>query len=166
MAGPTKYNDDIVEEICNGVANGKSGIKVCRDVGIDYVTLHNWLNRYPDFMAKYLVAKEKCAEYYADEVLEISEEAPNLIANEFGGSRIDSGWVQNQKLKIEARKWSAGVLKPKRFAPKNVVEGEINVNHKLSSRLESASLIDVTPSVQSLTDAANNTDDSVNSYGE
>ncbi len=44
--------------------------------------------------------------------------------------RIDNGWVQLQRLKIDAKKWELSKLKPKKFGDKiqNELSGQITTN--------------------------------------
>jgi hypothetical protein len=38
--------------------------------------------------------------------------------------RIDSGWVQLQRLKIDAKKWELSKLKPKKYGDKTILSGD------------------------------------------
>lgn len=44
--------------------------------------------------------------------------------------KIDTGWVQLQRLKIDAKKWELGKLKPKKYGDKiqQEISGEITTN--------------------------------------
>lgn len=149
--GQTKYTPAIAEKIFEGMANGKTGARTAKELGLSFSVVWQWINNKAGFKERYFEAKEICAEYYADMVIEISEEAPRTFINKDGAEVVDPGDVQNRKLRLESLKWAAGVLKPKRFGAKLDVSGEVTVNHKLSDRLDKAlSMIDVTPMVKQI----------------
>ena len=92
-------------------------------------TVYNWLARDPDFLEKYTRAREEQAETHADAIVDIADETPetNPVLDADGNVlsvRLDSGYVAWQKQRIEARKWTAMKLKPKKYGDKVVVGGD------------------------------------------
>jgi hypothetical protein len=88
----------------------------------DKATIFNWFRAFPDFLDQYTRAKEESADALADDILEISDDARNDWMEKHG--KEDAGWiangehVQRSRLRVEARKWIASKLKPKKYGDK------------------------------------------------
>lgn len=115
MGRPSVFTQEVVEGICKGLMEGKSLAAVCRQDGMPSpYTVMNWLNKgdsepdkypeYRDFLNDYTRAREYQADVFADEVIEIADTC--LAEN-------DS--IQKAKVRIDARKWSAGKMRPQKY---------------------------------------------------
>jgi hypothetical protein len=96
----------------------------------------------PAFCDKYARAREEQADTLADEIIAIADESPeiNEIRDKHGDVvdvKIDSGYVAYQKQRIEARKWTAMKLKPKKYGDKLEVAGDPNSPLKMEVQVES-----------------------------
>jgi hypothetical protein len=94
----------------------------------DRTVVYDWLLRDPDFANRYTRAREEQAETLADEIIAIADENPvlNEIRDREGNVvdiKIDSGYVAYQKQRIDARKWTAMKLKPKKYGERLAMEG-------------------------------------------
>lgn len=137
MARP-KYTYALCKKICAIIVTGKSLVSACKSVKIGYSTAKDWLVAHEDFAASYARACEERADYLADEIIGLSDEKPKETLNKAGAKVIDSAWVTNQKNKIDARKWIAAKLKPKKYGDK------INLDVKQEDALEKATYDQVT----------------------
>lgn len=84
-------------------------------------TIFRWLAARPEFCDQYARAREEQAETLADEIVDIADEDPGVISRGEGDRAevsVDSAAVAHQRLRIEARKWVASKLKPKRYGDK------------------------------------------------
>ena len=91
-------------------------------------TVYDWLLRFPEFAEQYTRAREEQADTLADEIIAIADESPETVeVRDKEGNvidiKIDSGYVGYQKQRIEARKWTAMKLKPKKYGDRVAVEG-------------------------------------------
>ena len=77
-------------------------------------TVFRWLGKHQEFSDQYARAREEQAEALADEIVSIADQMPPITDN---GS-TDSGHVSWQKNRVEARKWVASKLKPKKYGDK------------------------------------------------
>jgi hypothetical protein len=126
---PSAYSDDIAETICERIANGVSLVRILKDDGMPgYSTVTQWLQERSDFAAKYARAREMQAEWYADSITELAAEAEGL----------DGAGVAAKRLQVDARKWVASKLLPKKYGDRIDVSGGITVTHDLSLRLADA----------------------------
>jgi hypothetical protein len=123
MGAPTKRTAAIIEDICTGIAMGKSARSMCEEVGISQKTLWNWLAEDADFLQQYIRAKEFCADTLFDEIIEIADDrAEDWCDGEKGGRIIDYEVVNRSRLRVDARKWCAGKLAPKKYGDKVIAE--------------------------------------------
>lgn len=103
---PTVYSPEVVEEICNRIAEGESLRKICES---DHLptreTVRLWLadETKSDFLGRYARAREEQADYYADEIIQIADEATDH---------------NKARLQIDSRKWVASKLKTKAYGDK------------------------------------------------
>ena len=91
-------------------------------------TVYEWLLRHPEFAENYTRAREEQADTLADEIIAIADESPETVeGRDKEGNvldvKIDSGYVNYQRQRIEARKWTAMKLKPKKYGDRVAVEG-------------------------------------------
>lgn len=92
-------------------------------------TVYDWLLRYPEFAEQYTRAREEQADSLADEIIDIADEQPEIVAvvDKKTGAliehKLDGAFLQWQKNRIEARKWTAMKLKPKKYGDRVAVEG-------------------------------------------
>jgi hypothetical protein len=73
-------------------------------------------------MNTYTRAREAQADYLADEIISISDHSEE-DHTAFTGANV----VQRDKLRVEARKWIAAKLKPKKYGDKVEVESNVNI---------------------------------------
>ena len=114
---PTLYNDDIANEICVWVSEGKSLNRYCQQEGsVSKAVIYQWLTKDKAFLDKYEKAREEQADTHADEISDIADERPD-------GSMEASTFNARQRLRVDARKWTASKLKPKKYGDKMAIGG-------------------------------------------
>lgn len=102
------YTPAIAEKICTGLADGKSLRAICKLKGMpSKATVFRWLRDYPEFAHIYAIARDDQADMLADEVVEIADNAGST-----------KGGINKARLMIDARKWFAGVTRPKKYGSK------------------------------------------------
>jgi hypothetical protein len=107
----------------------------------DRATVYRWLLEQPQFCDMYTRAREEQADTLADEIIAIADESPeiNEVRDKHGDVvdvKIDSGYVAYQKQRIEARKWTAMKLKPKKYGDKLELAGDPNNPMKVEIQSE------------------------------
>lgn len=122
MAGVSTYTDDMADAICERIANGESLKSICEhDDMPSKSTVFKWLAETATFSDKYARAREAQADSIFDEILDIADDARNDWMKARGSDDEDDRYVlngehvQRMKLRIDARKWMAGKLRPKRY---------------------------------------------------
>jgi hypothetical protein len=124
---PFPWTEDIEIEIFSRLAGGESMKSICRTPGMPSPeTVYARCFSEPEFDKRYLRAREMQAEYHADEIIEIADDGSNdwMARNDPN----NPGWVANgeninrSRLRIDARKWIAVKLLPRKFGDKAQVE--------------------------------------------
>lgn len=112
---PTDYSQELADYICERISDGESLRAICEaDNMPNRATVFRWLGKHQEFSDQYARAREEQAEALADEIVSIADQMPPTTDN---GS-TDSGHVSWQKNRVEARKWVASKLKPKKYGDK------------------------------------------------
>lgn len=96
------------------IASGLTMAGLARELGISNLSLYHWIKKDPDRQERFAQARALAADQWADECLDIADQTDNLNANA-------------DRLKIETRKWLAGVTNPDKYksAP---AQAQVNVN--------------------------------------
>jgi nitrogen fixation-related uncharacterized protein len=121
----TEYDPAIAAEICTRISCGESLRQICMEDKMPvHSTVYLWLLQNKQFSDNYAKAREEQADTLADEIQAIADEPPAEIVDDKGVSRTDSGWVTWQKNRIDARKWVASKLKPKKYGDRQILAGD------------------------------------------
>ena len=132
LGRPCGYTDAIADEICEVVATTTYSIEqMCkeRDHWPSLDTIKRWRYKYPKFQANYACAKVFQAELLAEELLKVSSEKA-YYTDQFGNQRVDSGFVQSQRLLADSIKWQASKLAQKVYGDKTQNESIVTVKHE------------------------------------
>lgn len=114
---PTKYSLGIALVICERLADGESLVSICKDPGMPKKTaVYEWLASKKDFAEMYARAREDQADSLADQIIALADEMPMEITDDKGTTRFDSAYVTWQKNRVDARKWVAAKLKPRKYS--------------------------------------------------
>lgn len=124
LGRPVEYEDWMAEEVCWRIAQGEPLTRICRDDHLPHcATIYRWLIRFPDFCEMYTRAREDQADTNADEILSIADEMPPEYTDEKGRTMLDASFIQWQRSRIDARKWTSAKLKPRKYGDRVAVEG-------------------------------------------
>lgn len=135
MAGgrPTEYNAKIAKRICDVVSTTAKGIrKICEmypDIP-NHDAIFEWRREYPEFAEQYRIAKVQQAELFAEDSVDISDDASkDFYTDEEGKTKVNAVAVARAKLRVDTRKWHAAKLAPSIYGDKP----QDNSNDKLSA---------------------------------
>ena len=131
MGRPTKYSPELAAKILSRITEGESLKQITREPDMPgHTTVYEWLLARPDFADRYARARDEQADTLADEIIAIADEPPAEVVDDKGISRTDSGWVTWQKNRVDARKWVAAKLKPKKYGDRLELGGRITLSHE------------------------------------
>lgn len=122
---PSNYSDEIADKICEGLIDGRSLRSICLDDDMPGITtVMRWLSKNEDFREQYTRARELQADTIADEILDIADDGSNDWMERKSGEGEHLGWQFNgeaarrSQIRIDARKWMAGKMRPKKYGDK------------------------------------------------
>lgn len=132
MPRPSGFSQPIADAICERIAEGESLRTICRDEAMPAKsTVFKWLSlpEYAAFADQYTHAREAQADALVDEIVDISDDGSNdyvTKTNADGSSyeAVNSEHIQRSKLRVDARKWVASKLKPKKYGEKLALGGD------------------------------------------
>ena len=144
---PTTFTKHIADVICIRISEGESLRKILKDEGMPpQSVVYEWLLRHPDFADQYTRAREEQADTLADEIIAIADESPQTVeVRDRDGNvldiKIDSGYVNYQRQRIDARKWTAMKLKPKKYGERVALAGDADSPIKVEAEVQAENLL-------------------------
>ena len=121
MGRPTVKTPELITEICERVAQGRSVASVARDEDMPcHMTIWRWMNSDEAFCERYARAVQARAMAHADRIDDLAEQAVR------GEIPADVARVA-----IDAKKWTASRLLPKLYGDRTQVEATVNHTHTL-----------------------------------
>ena len=131
---PTKYTLALADKLCSQLSEGRSLRSVCEaDDMPSKVTVFSWLRTNKAFLNQYERAKAEAADSLADEILDIADHSVNDYMAKLaeGGDeeaansiKLHPENIQRSRLRVDARKWIASKLKPKKYGDRTMLAGD------------------------------------------
>lgn len=143
----TRARSEVVAEVCERIASGESVEAIFASKPADYPSLRTfryWCADDPEVIPRYDRAMYARAIRGAEQIEALADEPPRYIDSfdEDGkklGSRVDPGWEQYRKTRIETRKWNAARLAAKKYGDRTIISGDpdspIEHRHAIAGRL-------------------------------
>lgn len=126
MPRSSQFTQEMADVICERLAEGESLRKICRDDDMPVTsTVCKWLVQNKAFAEQYAHARDAQADTLADEILEIADDGTNdTYKDENGYTKTDQEVIGRSRLRVDARKWLASKMAPKKYGEK--VQQEIS----------------------------------------
>jgi hypothetical protein len=136
MPRKTDYTQDLADKICEKISAGESLRSICKDEAMPRMaTIFRWLANNKSFSDQYARAREEQAETLADEIVQIADDGLNdTYLDENGNRRTDQDVIARSRLRVEARKWVAAKLKPKKYGDFSRIESKVDM--KVTSAID------------------------------
>jgi hypothetical protein len=123
---PSIFDSETAKRICERIADGETLRQICSDPSMPAkTTVLRWLSRaeHAEFRDQYARARELMGDSLAEEVIAIADDdAGDVVSDGKGGSTLDWQNVQRSRLRVDARKWFASKVAPKRYGDRLVQE--------------------------------------------
>jgi hypothetical protein len=124
MAYDKEQKETILNTIFNLIESGKSLRYALKEFNLSSSTFFIWIDEDENKSKQYVRAIDNRIEVKFESIERDYLEEPQ---RDPVSGKIDTGWVQLQRLKIDAKKWELSKLKPKKYGDKIQTEhsGEI-----------------------------------------
>jgi hypothetical protein len=107
-----RFSQAIFDTICERLSNGESLRGICRDDGMPQLsTVWRWMVDNEERRNQYMRAREEQADTLADEIVAIADNATD---------------AQIARLQVDARKWFASKVAPKKYGDKTDITSNGN----------------------------------------
>lgn len=119
-----EYTQQWGDLICEALVEGRSLRSICADDGMPSIpTVMKWLAEHEAFANQYARAREMQQDTYADEITFIADTEPD---------------PQRARVRIDARKWHASKLAPKKYGDRQQIEHSGSVEHVTKEQRDAA----------------------------
>lgn len=119
---PSAYTESVAAKLCAYIADGFSLRKACEQIGMpSTATVMRWLadESRPEFREQYAGAREAQADLLAEQILVIADDtSADTFKDEDGFECTDHEVIARSRLRVDARKWLASKMAPKRYGDK------------------------------------------------
>ena len=134
LGRPTKYTQELAEDICKHISGGRSLREYCRQENTPSTsTICRWIVAKPEFWEQYAQAREAGGFAHADKILCVAEQ-------------LEDGGLEPQQAKviIDAYKWAAERMAPKHHGSRQEIDhrstdGTMTPDRTLAERLTNGS---------------------------
>lgn len=122
MGRPSSFTQEIADRICERIAGGESLVSICLDEDMPArSTAFRWLSQNEAFQDIYARAREAQADALADDIVHIAD-TPRLgtktVTKETGVEVTEGDMIEHRRLQVDARKWMAAKLAPRKYGEK------------------------------------------------
>lgn len=121
LKAPVRRTPEIEAAILQDVAQGLPLVQACKNNGIVTSSFFRWLDSSEPLRNDYMRAREAQADFHASEIVAISDEVEvSQVVTPDGvvDFKLDAVAVARNRLRIDARKWVAAKMLPKKYGDK------------------------------------------------
>lgn len=131
----TRLTDDLIDNIID-LLHTNSLADICRLPGMpERTTFMRRLAADADLQKRYSAAIEVRADVLVDEIIQIADDTSQDTVMTENGPKANSEWIQRSRLRVDARKWAAAKMAPKKYGDK------LDMNHGVQPGNPLASLL-------------------------
>lgn len=112
------FCQETADFICDEIADGKSLRAVLRENTAlpNSSTIFKWLGIYEEFAKQYARARTASADAMVDDIQAISDDGLNdTYIDGYGNKKVDKDVIARSRLRVDARKWLAAKMQPKKY---------------------------------------------------
>jgi hypothetical protein len=116
---PEQPDPIIVQEILDWIEDGRTLREYCRQADKPtFKTVYRWMEKDEEFKTRFVRARDVGEDAIAQDTLHLIDQQPDRIVSESGISKIDPGWVQYQRNRVEQRMKLLAVWNPRKYGAK------------------------------------------------
>lgn len=120
------YSEELLSNILDRVALGESLVAVCNgDDMPSRKAFFDWVGKDASIKNRYEVAIAMRADVLAEDILSIADDGErDSYIDEDGVTRTNQEVIARSRLRVDARKWLAGKMAPKKYGEKLELAGD------------------------------------------
>ncbi len=126
-----------IDAVCGQIADCVPLRIIAESAGVSVGTLCGWLAS-SEHAEQYVCAREAQADHFAADILAIADDCSNdFYTDDDGKLRTDHDAIARSRLRVEARKWLASKMYPRKYGDKL----DVSATHTVSPLAEAFRLI-------------------------
>jgi hypothetical protein len=141
MGRPTKYTEELAQEICDAIASSTKGVPRLCEENVNWPherNIYKWFKNHPDFRHKYLEAKKIQAALQVEEIdCLVNDESKDFFMGA-NGPQVNTARIARLKMMIQNRQWNAARLLPKQYGDKLEVHSKQEMSKETIENLREA----------------------------
>lgn len=122
MARPSSYSTEITASLCERLGLGESLREICASKEMPgKSTIMRWLHEHAEFRDQYARAREAQADFWAEQIIEISDTplvGVRTEESESGKKTVHEDMLGHRRLQVDTRKWLMARMAPKKYGDK------------------------------------------------
>ncbi len=108
-----------MDRICAQTADCTPQRTIAEEIGVSWATMISWIDSDKARIEQYMRAREAQADQLAEDILKIADDGSNdSYKDDDGNTRTDQDVIARSRLRVDARKWLASKMAPKRYGEK------------------------------------------------
>ena len=137
MARQGEFTQETADAICERLAGGESLRAIVADDDMPgQSTVFRWLAANDSFREQYARAREAQADFLFEEILTIADDGSNDTYETENGPATNHDVIARSRLRVDARKWMASKMAPKKYGDKLAIGGADDLPPVQVSRVE------------------------------
>lgn len=137
---PTPFSEEVFETILARISAGEGVVTICKDDDMpSTASFYRWIGDDEKLRDRYVRAREEQADLLADEIISIADDGSRDYGLGEGGiAVVNHDHIARSRLRVDARKWKASKLAPKKYGDKveHALTGEGGGPIKTITRIE------------------------------
>ena len=119
----SKLDELGIDGICALTADCVPMRHIAADIGVSWHALSDYINASDERKEQYARAREAQADKFAEDIIKIADDGTrDTYVDENGNERTDQDVIARSRLRVDARKWLAGKMAPKKYGDKIAAE--------------------------------------------
>lgn len=117
---PVEFSEDIFAAILERLAQGEGLVSICNDKDMPHrSSVFRWIDGDTALRDRYVRARELQADTLAEEIITIADDGSRDYKKDADGREMpDHDHIARSRLRVDARKWAASKLAPKKYGDK------------------------------------------------
>ncbi len=115
-----KLNAIGIDAVCARIGECETFRAISADIGVSIGVLSGWLSAHPE---QYARAMDVRADRFAEDIIQIADDGANDTYQTENGPATNHDVIARSRLRVDARKWLAGKMAPKKYGDKVALEG-------------------------------------------
>ena len=121
-----------IDQVCELTCECVPQREIAKKIGVSWATFAKWISDDPSRNEQYARAREAQADKVAEEILTIADDGRNdTYLDDDGNERTDQDVIARSRLRVDARKWLASKMAPKRYGEKLAIDADVKVTPKM-----------------------------------